>query len=86
MNDSLTVLSENQDIAGKWLDDFISNPKPSDKDFKKARIATSHRATQVRAHSAVTARERVKFSLAKIIGGGDPEEMQKYLEASRPKV
>lgn len=83
--DNLEVMTQETDEAAKWLNDFIRNPKPTDKEFKKARIVTSHRATQVRAHSAVTARERVKFSLARIISGGDSEEMQKYLDASAPK-
>ena len=85
MSDSLTSLSESTDDGGKWIEEFIKNPSPSQKDFKKARIITSHRATMVRAHSAITARERVHFSLAKIIAGDDPEEAKKYLDASKPK-
>ena len=85
MEDGLTEIIEQTDEAGKWLGEFFKNSTPSDKDFKKARIATSHRATMVRAHAAVTARERVRFTLAKAITE-DSEALKKYLEASTPKA
>ena len=83
MADELVTLTESNDTAGKWLEGFFKNEKPTDKDFKKARIATSHRATLVRAHSAITARERVKFSIARDITE-DKEQLAEYLKASLP--
>lgn len=83
--DNLETMTLEADEAAKWFEDFVKNPKPTEQDFKKARLITSHRSTQVRAHSAVTAREKVRFSFAKVLSGGDSNDMQKYLEASKPK-
>lgn len=84
MADTLTELADGKDEAAKWLGRFIKSDNPSDRDLRKARILTSHRGTQVRAHSAIIARERAKFGLAKLINGNG-DEMKKYLEAATPK-
>lgn len=81
MEDTLKALSEAKDTAGVWLEAFFKNPKPTEMDFKKARLATSHRATQVRAFMAITSKDRIRFSLARVITS-DPEELAKYLQAS----
>lgn len=84
MIDALEKLGEGEDEAAKWLEEFIKNPKPSANDFKKARIITSHRATQVRAFTAVTQRERVRFGMARIISD-DPEKLAEYMKATMPE-
>lgn len=86
VEDTLGALANGEDEGSKWLKAFIASKNPSDRDFRKARIIASALSTRVRAHAAITGRERAKFSLAKVIGGGDPELTQKYLEAADPKA
>ena len=84
MEEALERLAIGGDTAGKWLEEFFKNPKPSEKDLKKARIVTSHRATQVRAFAAITAKDRVRFSLARLIIE-DKDQLAAYLNVSLPK-
>lgn len=81
--DKLELLAESQDEGSKWMEKFILNDKATERDFKKARVVTSFLATQVRAHSAIIAKERVRFSMARLITD-DKEELKKYMDATAP--
>lgn len=82
--DALTEIIEEKDEAGKWLVEFFKSKSPTDKQIRQARIATSHRSTQVRAQSTAISKEKAKFTLARLITD-DLEERKKYLDISVPK-
>ena len=79
--DTLPTLMNGKDVAANWLHKFFRKEEPTDRDLKKARIASSYLATKVRAHQAETARERLKFSIARVISE-DKNDFQKFIKAS----
>ena len=79
--DTLQTLMSGKDVAANWLQKFFRKEDSTERELKKARIAASYLSTQVRAYQAETGREKLKFSIARVISE-DKNQFQKFLKAS----